>query len=60
MTPTPLAQEPLFEFDSTPHPIRDAMTSDALRPRDGWLAVPGGPGLGVEVDLDAVRHFSGR
>ena len=25
MTPTPLAQEPLFEFDSTPHPIRDAM-----------------------------------
>ena len=40
MTPTPLAQEPLFEFDSTPHPIRDAMLTDALRPKDGWLAVP--------------------
>jgi len=58
MTPTPLAQEPLFEFDSTPHPIRDAMLTDALRPQAGWLSVPTGPGLGVEVDLDAIRHFS--
>lgn len=58
MTPTPLAQEPLFEFDSTPHPIRDAMLTDALRPRDGWLAIPGGPGLGVEVDEDVIRRFS--
>ena len=41
MTPTPLAQEPLFEFDSTPHPIRDAMLTDALRPNDGWLDDPG-------------------
>jgi D-galactarolactone cycloisomerase len=60
VTPTPLAQEPLFEFDSTPHPIRDAMLTDALRPKDGWLAVPDGPGLGVEVDPDAVRHFAVR
>ena len=60
MTPTPLVQEPLFEFDSTPHPIRDAMSTEALRPRDGWLTVPDGPGLGVEVDPDVVRHFAGR
>jgi len=59
-TPTPLAQEPLFEFDSTPHPIRDAMLTDSLRPKDGWLAVPEGPGLGVEVDLDVIRHFAVR
>jgi D-galactarolactone cycloisomerase len=60
MTPTPLAQEPLFEFDSTPHPIRDAMSTAALRPKDGWLAVPDGPGLGVEVDVGVVRHFAAR
>lgn len=60
MTPTPLAQEPLFEFDSTPHPIRDAMSTDALRPKDGWLTVPDGPGLGVEVDPDVLRHFAVR
>lgn len=60
MTATPLAQEPLFEFDSTPHPIRDAMLTDALRPHDGWLQVPSGPGLGVEVDRDVLERFAVR
>jgi D-galactarolactone cycloisomerase len=60
VTPTPLAQEPLFEFDSTPHPIRDAMLTDALRPRQGWLAIPNGPGLGVEVDPDVLTRFAVR
>jgi D-galactarolactone cycloisomerase len=58
VTPTALAQEPIFEFDSTPHPIRDAMMTDAMRPRDGWLDVPSGPGLGVDVDPAVIRHFS--
>ena len=26
-----------------------------LRPRDGWLHVPTGPGLGLDPDVDAVR-----
>jgi D-galactarolactone cycloisomerase len=56
--PTPLAQEPIFEFDSTPHPIRDAMLTDALRPLHGWLTVPTGPGLGVEIDPAVLRHFA--
>ncbi|MCC7370032.1 MAG: mandelate racemase/muconate lactonizing enzyme family protein [Chloroflexi bacterium] len=60
MTATPLAQEPLFEFDSTPHPIRDAMMTDALRPHDGWLTIPSGPGLGVEVDREIVERFKAR
>jgi D-galactarolactone cycloisomerase len=60
MTPTSLAQEPLFEFDSTPHPIRDALMTDALHPHDGWLAIPSGPGLGVEVDPAVLRHFAVR
>jgi D-galactarolactone cycloisomerase len=58
VTPTPFAQEPVFEFDSTPHPIRDAMMPAALRPKEGWLAVPDGPGLGVEVDPAVIRHFA--
>jgi D-galactarolactone cycloisomerase len=60
VTPTPLAQEPLFEFDSTPHPIRDAMLTDALRPRGGWLTIPDGPGLGVEVDRAVLERFAVR
>lgn len=58
VTPTPLAQEPLFEFDSTPHPIRDAMLTPELRPKDGWLTIPSGPGLGVEIDPSVIAHFS--
>jgi D-galactarolactone cycloisomerase len=57
---TPLAQEPLFELDSTPHPIRDALMTDALRPTAGWLTVPDAPGLGVEVDPDVLRRFEVR
>lgn len=60
MTATPLAQEPLFEFDSTPHPIRDALMTDQLRPHDGWLTVPSGPGLGVEIDRDVLEQFAVR
>ena len=59
-TATPLAQEPLFEFDSTPHPIRDALMTDALRPHGGWLSVPSGPGLGVEVDREVLARFAAR
>ena len=49
---------PIFEFDSTPHPIRDAMLTDALRPKDGWIQVPSGPGLGVEVERAIVERFA--
>jgi D-galactarolactone cycloisomerase len=58
VTPTPLAQELVFEFDSTPHPIRDAMMTPDLRPAGGWLTVPSGPGLGVNVDPAVLRHFA--
>ncbi|MBA2451071.1 MAG: mandelate racemase/muconate lactonizing enzyme family protein [Chloroflexi bacterium] len=58
MTPTPLAQEPIFEFDSTPHPIREAMMTESLRPLDGWLRIPDGPGLGVEVDPGLIARLS--
>ncbi len=35
----------------------DVLAGDPLQPRDGTLAVPTGPGLGVELDADRVaRH----
>ncbi len=41
MTPTLEAQVRLFRQD--------------LRPRDGWLHLPTGPGVGLEPDLPALR-----
>jgi D-galactarolactone cycloisomerase len=57
VTPTALAQEPLFEFDCTPHPIREALMTDALTPRSGWLDIPAAPGLGVDVDRRVLERF---
>ena len=31
---------------------------DSVRPREGWLALPPGPGLGIEVDADALERAS--
>jgi D-galactarolactone cycloisomerase len=48
---------PMLEFDRTEHPIRDAMMTDALRPKEGMIRIPDGPGLGIEIDRDVLKHF---
>ena len=55
--PQPFHQEPLMEFDQTPNPIRETLCGEPFAQRDGFVAVPSGPGLGVEVDEDALARF---
>jgi D-galactarolactone cycloisomerase len=50
--------EPLLEFDVGENPIRTDLLSTPLAPEDGWMAIPDGPGLGVEVDEAAVRRLA--
>jgi D-galactarolactone cycloisomerase len=52
--------EPLLEFDRTEHPIRQAILTDPIEHRGGVVRVPGGPGLGVEVDRKALSRFAAR
>lgn len=33
------------------------LTGNAMQPRDGFIDVPQGPGLGVELDEDAVKRY---
>ena len=49
--------EPLLEFDRTEHPIRQAVLTAPIEHERGWVAVPTGPGLGVEVDRAALDRF---
>ena len=49
--------EPLLEFDCSEHPIRMAVLQAPIVQRDGWVEVPTGPGLGVEVDRAALERF---
>lgn len=51
-----------FEFDQTESPFRDAVIRQRIEPspEDGLIAVPAGPGLGVDVDPFAVEEYRAR
>jgi D-galactarolactone cycloisomerase len=55
--PSLFADEPVFEYDCSSHPFRESLIDKPLRHRDGWLALPEGPGLGIEVDRKALERF---
>ena len=55
--PRPYQQEPVMEFDRTPSPIREGI-AEPFEQTGGFLDVPTGPGLGVEIDEAAVRQLS--
>ena len=55
--------EPMLEFDTTDNEFRDKLVAnlpdiqDQMRKNGGRVSVPTGPGLGVEPDLDLIRHY---
>lgn len=58
-TPTSLAPlEPLLEFDRTEHPIRQAILKEPIEHEKGVVRVPDGPGLGIEIDREALARFA--
>ena len=60
-TPLSLAPlEPMLEFDRTEHPIRQAILTRPIEHVRGVVAVPDGPGLGIEIDRDALTKFTAR
>jgi L-alanine-DL-glutamate epimerase-like enolase superfamily enzyme len=46
----------IFEFSSSANPLGDVLLTAPLRPRQGVLAVPDLPGLGVEFDEERFRR----
>jgi len=50
--------EPLLEFDVGENPIRTDLATTPFRPIDGWMAIPDGPGLGIEIDEAEVRRLT--
>ena len=54
----PYVQDPVMEFDRTPSGLRDAICTEPLRQEDGFITVPDGPGLGIDVIEDEVRKLS--
>jgi D-galactarolactone cycloisomerase len=49
--------EPMLEFDRTEHPIRQAILKKPIEHVRGVVRVPDGPGLGIEIDREALARF---
>ena len=52
-------EEPMLEFDRSEHPIRQAVLTEPIEHRAGRVAIPTGPGLGIEIDRAALDRFRG-
>ena len=56
--------EPMLEFDTTDNKFRDDLLVEPLdiqsqvKAKNGRVAVPLGHGIGVEPDLDFIKHYS--
>jgi L-alanine-DL-glutamate epimerase-like enolase superfamily enzyme len=46
-----------LEVNASDNPFRTRLTQPHLRQHDGWIAVPQGPGLGVELDAATVERY---
>ena len=55
----PGVDAPLLEYDVTENPFRDSIVvGDPFALRDGCVALPTAPGLGVEIDEQELRRYS--
>ena len=48
---------PWMELDRSENDLRDVLTYPLITPENGILKVPNRPGLGVDVDEDALKRF---
>ncbi len=51
-------KQPLLEFDRSANRIREELTTNPFKAVDGYIDVPTGYGLGVEVDEDKLNYFA--
>ena len=48
---------PMLEFEQTPNPLRDHLAKVPIEQKKGVVPVPTGPGLGIEIDRDALKKY---
>jgi D-galactarolactone cycloisomerase len=61
MVPNPMRVnpiEPILEFDRTDNPFRQAVLTAPIEHVGGVVAIPDAPGLGIEINRDALREFA--
>lgn len=48
----------LMEYDQTENGLREKLTFPSIEMKDGYIAVPDRPGLGIDVDEDVLEGFA--
>ena len=52
-------ETPMLEMDTAENPFRDQLAGSQLHiGKDGLVAVPSGPGLGIEIDEEMVKRYA--
>jgi D-galactarolactone cycloisomerase len=57
-TRAPAAEAPLLEVGTGENPWRTDILARGWTLQNGWVEIPTGPGLGIEVDEGFVRHHA--
>ncbi len=56
--------QPMLEYDTTPNKFREELLGTPLNVLDqvekngGFVALPQGPGFGIEIDMDFLNHYA--
>ena len=51
------ARQPILEYDQSAHPFRNDLTTRPMTMKEGRVAIPDAPGLGIEVRRDTVEAY---
>jgi D-galactarolactone cycloisomerase len=51
------ARDPVLEYDRSSHPFRRDLVAQPMEMQEGFVEVPDGPGLGIEVRRDTLARF---
>ena len=51
------AKAPILEYDRSDHPFRQQLIEQPWQVEEGMIAIPNGPGLGIEVNMDTVERY---
>lgn len=55
--------QPMLEYDTTPNRFREELLvkplaiPEQVKQNSGWVSLPAGPGLGIEIDLNFMKRF---
>lgn len=53
------ANAPMIEYDKNFNPLRDELLTNRFTVVDGFVQVPDGPGLGIEINMDVLnKHMA--